>query len=46
VYASLDDDEVSPLEYDPEPVEAGAAVDGVDPVPAPRPLDRRYDEAT
>jgi sec-independent protein translocase protein TatC len=45
-YASLDDDEVSPLEYDPEPVEAGAAVDGADPILAPRPLDRRYDETT
>jgi sec-independent protein translocase protein TatC len=45
-YAGLDDDDVSPLEYDPAPVEAGAPVDATDPVPAPLPLDRRYDDTT
>jgi sec-independent protein translocase protein TatC len=46
IYAGLDDDEVSPLEFDPEPVEAGAPVDATVPVPAPLPLDRRYDDTT
>jgi sec-independent protein translocase protein TatC len=46
IYADLDDDEVSPLESDPEPVEAGAPVDTVTPVLAPLPLDRRYDDTT
>ncbi|HEU5108719.1 MAG TPA: twin-arginine translocase subunit TatC [Micromonosporaceae bacterium] len=46
VYAGLDDDEVSPLEFDPEPVEAGSPVAADGPVPAPLPLDRRYDDTT
>lgn len=45
-YAGLDDDEVSSLEFDAEPVEAGEPVDLTTPVPTPLPLDRRYDEVT
>lgn len=45
-FGDLDDDEVSPLEFDPEPVEAGDPVDISAPVAAPLPLDRRYDETT
>jgi sec-independent protein translocase protein TatC len=37
-YAGLSDDEVSPLEYDREPIEEA------DPVAAPAPLDASYDE--
>ncbi|MFI7023858.1 twin-arginine translocase subunit TatC [Micromonospora sp. NPDC049900] len=52
VYAGLDDDEVSPLETDPEPVQAGARVeasspiDAPEPVTAPRPIERRFDDVT
>jgi len=51
-FGTVSDDEASPLEYDPEPVEAGQPVGGVSPVdgPAPvaqpQPLDRRYDDYT
>jgi sec-independent protein translocase protein TatC len=46
VYGELDDDEISPLEFDREPVEAGAPVDAPGPVAAPLPLDQRYDDTT
>ncbi|MGW0502314.1 twin-arginine translocase subunit TatC [Micromonospora sp. NPDC003241] len=52
VYAGLDDDEVSPLETDPEPVQAGARVEASspieapEPVTAPRPIERRFDDVT
>lgn len=52
VYAGIGDDEVSPLEFDPEPVEAGQRVDATapveapEPVAAPAPIDRRYDDMT
>ncbi|RKR92608.1 sec-independent protein translocase protein TatC [Micromonospora pisi] len=46
VYAGLDDDEVSPLTHEPEPVEAGARVDAVAPVAPPQPIDSRYDDMT
>jgi sec-independent protein translocase protein TatC len=52
VYADLGDDEVSPLEFDKEPVEAGQRVDTIapiatpDPVAPPAPIDRRYDDMT
>lgn len=47
VYAGLDDDEASPLEFDDaEAVQAGPPAETVTPVPAPRPLDQRYDEST
>ncbi|SCG49772.1 sec-independent protein translocase protein TatC [Micromonospora echinaurantiaca] len=52
VYAGLADDEVSPLEFDREPVEAGERVDGTapitapEPIAAPAPIDRRYDDMT
>ncbi|MFF0366678.1 twin-arginine translocase subunit TatC [Micromonospora sp. NPDC005087] len=52
VYAGLDDDEVSPLEHDPEPVEAGQRVDATapvgapDPIAPPAPIERRYDDMT
>jgi len=42
----LSDDEVSPLEYDAEPVEAGEPFEVVTPVAAPLPIERRYDETT
>jgi sec-independent protein translocase protein TatC len=51
-YSGLDDDEVSALDYDVEPVEAGEPVDGreaiaaAEPVAKPLPLDRRYDDST
>ncbi|MEU4782092.1 twin-arginine translocase subunit TatC [Micromonospora sp. NPDC023633] len=52
IYAGIDDDEVSPLTFDPEPVEAGKRVDASapivapEPVAAPAPIDRRYDDMT
>ncbi|MGI5520963.1 twin-arginine translocase subunit TatC [Micromonospora sp. CA-259024] len=52
VYAGLDDDEVSPLEHDPDPVEAGQRVDATapigvpDPIAPPAPIERRYDDMT
>ncbi|MGK5521912.1 twin-arginine translocase subunit TatC [Micromonospora sp. URMC 107] len=52
IYAGIDDDEVSPLTFDPEPVEAGPRVDASapivapEPVAAPAPIDRRYDDMT
>ncbi|MEU5946744.1 twin-arginine translocase subunit TatC [Micromonospora sp. NPDC047465] len=52
IYAGIDDDEVSPLEFEPEPVEAGQRVDASspvaapEPVAAPAPIDRRYDDMT
>jgi sec-independent protein translocase protein TatC len=51
-YAGLDDDEVSPLKLDDEPVapgqrvEAAAPLDAPEPVPAPAPIERRYDDMT
>ncbi|MFK3985586.1 twin-arginine translocase subunit TatC [Micromonospora sp. NPDC050397] len=46
VYSGLDDDEVSPLTHEPEPVEAGARVDAVAPVAPAQPIDSRYDDMT
>lgn len=46
IYAGIDDDQASSLEYSAEPVEAGEPVDTVAPVPAPAPIERRYDEST
>jgi sec-independent protein translocase protein TatC len=52
IYAGIGDDEVSPLEFDAEPVEAGQRVDvtapvgAPEPVAAPAPIDRRYDDMT
>lgn len=52
IYAGIDDDEVSPLTLDAEPVEAGQRVDASapitapEPVAAPAPIDRRYDDMT
>lgn len=46
IYAGLSDDEISPLETDAEPVEAGEPIDAIAPVEPPRPLERRYDEMT
>jgi sec-independent protein translocase protein TatC len=46
LYAGLSDDEISPLETDAEPVEAGEPVDAITPVAAPQPLERRYDDMT
>ncbi|GAB3146151.1 twin-arginine translocase subunit TatC [Micromonospora sonneratiae] len=46
IYAGLDDDEVSPLEDDREPVTAGERIEAVAPVAEPAPIDRRYDDMT
>jgi sec-independent protein translocase protein TatC len=46
IYAGLSDDEISPLDTDPEPVESGEPVDAIAPVAAPQPLERRYDDMT
>jgi sec-independent protein translocase protein TatC len=52
IYSGLDDDEVSPLTLDPEPVTAGEQIDTVEPIAAPdpvttsQPIDRRYDDMT
>jgi sec-independent protein translocase protein TatC len=46
LYAGLSDDEISPLDTEPEPVEAGEPVDAITPVSAPQPLERRYDDMT
>jgi sec-independent protein translocase protein TatC len=46
IYAGLDDDEVSPLTHEPEPVEAGSRVETVAPVAPPQPIDSRYDDMT
>jgi len=46
-YAGLDDDEASPLDdYGLDVVTAGEPVEGITPVPAPRALDRRFDDDT
>jgi sec-independent protein translocase protein TatC len=45
-YGDLDDDEMSPLEYGVDPVEAGVPVDRIDPVAPARPLARGYDDVT
>ncbi|WP_432844066.1 twin-arginine translocase subunit TatC [Dactylosporangium sp. CA-092794] len=57
-YANIDDDEISSLDYDVEPVEAATPIDGYDPIAAPtpvaaptaierpQPLDRGYDDIT
>lgn len=52
VYAGIADDEVSPLEFDRDPVTAGERVEATAPiappapVAAPAPIDRRYDDMT
>ncbi|MFI7608454.1 twin-arginine translocase subunit TatC [Micromonospora sp. NPDC049366] len=52
MYAGVADDEVSPLEFDREPVEAGqrvdasAPIDAPEPIAAPAPIERRYDDMT
>lgn len=44
IYADLDDDEISQLEDDREPVAAGAPIEPIAPVAAPLPIDRRFDD--
>jgi sec-independent protein translocase protein TatC len=44
IYSGIDDDEMSQLEDDREPVAAGAPVEAITPVAAPQPLDRRFDD--
>lgn len=52
VYAGIDDDEVSPLEFDADPVVAGQRVDATapigvpEPIARPAPIERRYDDMT
>ncbi|SIR59660.1 sec-independent protein translocase protein TatC [Micromonospora avicenniae] len=52
IYAGIGDDEVSPLDTTPEPVEAGQRVeaagpiDAPEPITAPTPIERRYDDMT
>jgi sec-independent protein translocase protein TatC len=45
-FGDIADDDMSPLEYDPEPVEAGAPVDTIEPVAPARPIARSYDDMT
>jgi sec-independent protein translocase protein TatC len=45
-FGNVDDDEMSPLEYDPDPVEAGPPVDTIEPVAPARPIARTYDDMT
>ncbi len=45
-FGDVGDDEMSPLEYDAEPVEAGAPVTDIEPVVPARSLERRYDDTT
>jgi sec-independent protein translocase protein TatC len=51
-FGNVGDDEISPLEFDAEPVEAGrptgyiSPVETPSPVARPRPLDSRYDDVT
>ncbi|SNT63745.1 sec-independent protein translocase protein TatC [Asanoa hainanensis] len=44
LYADVDDDEMSVLEDDREPIPAGAPIEQIAPVAAPQPIDRRYDD--
>jgi sec-independent protein translocase protein TatC len=52
IYADLDDDEISPIEDDREPVAAGQRIDAPEPMTAPEPvrkplpLESRYDDMT
>ena len=52
IYAGLDDDQISPLEDDREPVGAGAPIETPtpierpEPVTKPLPIERRYDDMT
>jgi sec-independent protein translocase protein TatC len=46
VYAGLDDDEASELEYAPDPVEAGERLEVATPVTPPKPIERDYDDMT
>ena len=45
-YGNVDDDDISSLEYDVEPVETGDPVGAIDPVAPPHALERRYDDMT
>jgi sec-independent protein translocase protein TatC len=45
-FGDVDDDAASPLEYDPDLVEAGPPVDSLEPVVPARPLARNYDDMT
>ena len=45
-FGDVGDDDISPLEFDVDPVEAGPPVDRIEPVAPPRALDRRYDDMT
>ena len=45
-FGDIGDDEISPLEFDVEPVEAGPPVDRIEPVAPPRALDRSFDDMT
>jgi len=46
VYAGIDDDEMSPIDDPVTSVEASGSVEEVEPVAAPTPLERRYDDMT
>jgi len=45
-FGDIGDDDISPLEFDVDPVEAGPPVDRIEPVAPPQALDRRYDDMT
>jgi sec-independent protein translocase protein TatC len=45
-FGDIGDDDMSPLEYDPDRVEAGPPVDTIEPVAPARPIARTYDDMT
>jgi sec-independent protein translocase protein TatC len=45
-FGDIGDDDMSPLEYDPDPVEAGPPVDTIEPVAPAHPIARTYDDMT
>ncbi|MEV1288897.1 twin-arginine translocase subunit TatC [Micromonospora sp. NPDC049679] len=46
VYAGIDDDEASELDYAPDPVETGERIEAATPVAPPKPIERSYDDMT
>ena len=46
IYAGLNDDELSPIEDDRQPVGAGDVIEAPTPINKPRPLDGRFDDMT
>lgn len=46
IYADIPDDEASPLEHTPEPVEPSEPLEPPKPVAPPKPIERSYDDMT